>query len=240
MIIQLGNFFFRYRNVIFIFLYLLLFVPSMELFRAERWGDKYYFYPIVFGLIITISGQLIRGGTIGLAYIIRGGQNRKVYADELVTTGIFSHVRNPLYIGNILMLWGAGIMANSLLFTLIIMPLFVGIYQCIVLAEEGYLRKKFGQGFIDYTKKVNRWVPNLKGIGDTFSSMKFNWRRWLIKEYGTQFVWLLGIAFILLYKYPDLIGRDQATRIKYAVVCFLVIGTYYLTIRFMKKSGRWK
>lgn len=95
MIIQLGNFFFRYRNVIFIFLYLLLFVPSMELFRAERWGDKYYFYPIVFGLIITISGQLFRGGTIGLAYIIRGGQNRKVYADGLVTTGIFSHVRNP-------------------------------------------------------------------------------------------------------------------------------------------------
>lgn len=95
MIIQLGNFFFRYRNVIFIFLYLLLFAPSMELFGAERWGDKYYFYPIVFGLIITISGQLIRGGTIGLAYIIRGGQNRKVYADELVTTGIFSHVRNP-------------------------------------------------------------------------------------------------------------------------------------------------
>ncbi|WP_298940478.1 isoprenylcysteine carboxylmethyltransferase family protein [uncultured Dysgonomonas sp.] len=240
MMIQLGNFFFRCRNIIFIFLYLLLFVPSAELFGAERWGDKYFLYPIVLGLLITVSGQLIRGGTIGLAYIIRGGQNRQVYADGLVTTGIFNHVRNPLYIGNILMLWGAGIMANSFLFTLIIMPLFLCIYQCIVLAEEAYLKKKFGMDFIDYTKRVNRWVPNFKGIGDTFSSMKFNWKRWLIKEYGTQFVWLLGIAFILLYKYPTLIGRDPETKLKYAGICLLVIGTYYLTIRFMKKSGRWK
>lgn len=238
--IRLGNFFFRYRNILFIFLYLLLFVPTPSLFSAEHFGSSYYVYPIVVGLIITIFGQLIRGATIGLAYIVRGGKNRKVYADGLVTSGIFSHVRNPLYIGNILMLWGAGILANSMIFTFIVMPVFLWIYQCIVLAEESFLRGKFGLFFTRYTQKVNRWIPTLKGIFQTFSYMKFNWKRWLIKEYGTQFVWLLGIALIFLYRYPHLIGVAAGVRYKYLIVCVLLIGGYYLTIRYLKKTRRWE
>ena len=71
---------------------------------------------IILGLLITVTGQLIRGATIGLAYIIRGGKEGKVYAEELVTTGIFNHCRNPLYVGNILMLFGVGVLSNSLLY----------------------------------------------------------------------------------------------------------------------------
>jgi hypothetical protein len=46
------------------------------------------------GLVVTITGQLIRGITIGLAYIIRGGKDRPVYAEDLVTEGMFNHCRN--------------------------------------------------------------------------------------------------------------------------------------------------
>src|ERR1044072_3328458 len=104
--ISIGNFFFRYRNFLFMFLYVALFIPSAPLFSSEVFGENYYIWPVVLGLIITVSGQLIRGATIGLAYIIRGGKEGKVYADELVTSGIFHHCRNPLYVGNILMLCG--------------------------------------------------------------------------------------------------------------------------------------
>jgi len=112
--IQIGNFFFKYRNILFIFLYLLLFVPSPPLFGEHALGPHYYWFPIVTGLMVTFAGQLIRGGTIGLQYIIRGGVDKKVYADKLVTEGVFSHVRNPLYVGNVLMLLGVGILANSI------------------------------------------------------------------------------------------------------------------------------
>ncbi|MEH6306832.1 isoprenylcysteine carboxylmethyltransferase family protein [Olivibacter sp. CPCC 100613] len=237
--IRLGIFFFRYRNVLFIFLYFLLFIPSPELFTEKRLGGHYFLYPIALGLLTSISGQIIRGATIGLAYIVRGGQHRKVYADGLVTTGIFKHVRNPLYIGNILMLMGAGILANSLLFILIVMPIFLLIYQSIVLAEEDFLRKKFGQDFVAYTSRIHRWIPNIKGLVNTFSAMEFNWRRWLIKEYGTHLVWLSGITLILLYKYPFLVEKDS-DRVLYTTLCALVIGSYYLFVRYMKKSGHWK
>ncbi|MEY8759735.1 methyltransferase family protein [Chryseobacterium tongliaoense] len=236
--IQIGNFFFRYRNFLFIVLYLLLFIPSPPLF-GEKFGSGYHWIAIILGLIITVSGQLVRGGTIGLAYIVRGGKDKKVYADGLVTEGIFSHVRNPLYVGNILMLLGVGILANSLLYTFIVMPLFLLIYQCIVLAEENFLKNKFGSDFDRYTKKVHRWIPNISGLNDTFSKMEFKWKRWLIKEYNTQFIWLCGIVLILLFKYPQLTNNDDNFRNILAVFFVLMFAGYYFLVRYMKKSGRW-
>ncbi|HEY6975939.1 MAG TPA: hypothetical protein VH396_06605, partial [Chitinophagaceae bacterium] len=76
--IGIGNFFFKYRNGLFIILYILLFVPSLPLFTSENNGDKYYLYPIVIGLVVSASGQILRCVTIALAYIIRGGKDRKI------------------------------------------------------------------------------------------------------------------------------------------------------------------
>lgn len=237
--IQIGNFFFKYRNFLFIILYLLLFMPSPPIFGEKTFGRNYYLYPIILGLLVTVTGQIIRGMTIGLAYIVRGGRDKKVYADQLVTEGIFTHIRNPLYVGNILMLLGVGILANSLIYVAVIMPVFLFIYQAIVLAEENFLRGKFGASFDEYTQKVHRWIPNLSGIGKTFSAMSFKWKRWLIKEYNTQFVWLSGIALIILFKYPQLTNGDDHLRNTSAAIAVAVFLAYYLFVRYMKKSKKW-
>ncbi len=230
--IQIGNFFFKYRNLLFILLYGLLFLPSPELFTENIFHAEYKTWPLIIGLFVTVLGQAIRGATIGLAYIVRGGKDKKVYAEHLVSTGIFSHCRNPLYVGNILMLLGVGILANSLIYVAIIMPLFLFIYQAIVLAEENFLRGKFGADFDAYCAKVNRWIPSLKGIGATFSSMEFNWKRWVLKEYTTQFIWLAGIALLTIRLYQI---EDVMTNSIYAVI-ILAIG--YGIVRYLKKSGK--
>lgn len=232
--IQIGNFFFKYRNLLFILLYGLLFLPSPELFTENIFHAEYKTWPLIIGLFVTVLGQAIRGATIGLAYIVRGGKDKKVYAEHLVSTGIFSHCRNPLYVGNILMLLGVGILANSLIYVAIIMPLFLFIYQAIVLAEENFLRGKFGADFDAYCSRVNRWIPSLKGIGATFSSMEFNWKRWVLKEYTTQFIWLAGIALLIIRLYQI---EDVITNSIYAVI-ILAIG--YAIVRYLKKSGKMK
>jgi protein-S-isoprenylcysteine O-methyltransferase Ste14 len=236
--IKIGNFFFKYRNFLFIFLYLLLFIPSPHLFPYRIFGEYYWVWPIVIGLLITITGQAIRGATIGLAYIVRGGKEGKVYAEDLVTTGIFSHCRNPLYVGNVLMLFGVGVLANSLIYTVVVMPLFFFIYQAIVLAEENFLRNKFGERFNDYCSRVNRWVPSLTNMGSTFSSMEFKWKRWILKEYNTQAVWLIGIVLILLFKYPQLTNYDEQKRNTLALIIVPFLGLLYLFVRWLKKSKR--
>jgi protein-S-isoprenylcysteine O-methyltransferase Ste14 len=238
--ISIGNFFFKYRNFLFIFLYLALFIKSPKIITEEVFGANYYLYPLITGLFITIVGQLIRGIAISLAYIVRGGLNKKVHADDLVTEGFFNHGRNPLYVGNILMLVGVGILMNSLIFMVVFIPLFLFIYQAIVLAEENFLRQKFGAQFEAYCARVNRWWINFNGLGKTINSMAFNGKRWLIKEYNTQTVWLLGIVVILLYYYPQLTAYDEVLRDRIGMTALAILAIYYLTIRYLKKSGKWK
>ena len=238
--ISIGNFFFRYRNFLFLFLYLALFIPSAPLFSPVYLGPYYYIWPVIIGLLITVSGQLIRGATIGLAYIIRGGKEGKVYAEELVTGGIFNHCRNPLYVGNILMLCGVGVLSNSLLYVLVFIPFFLFVYQTIVLAEENFLRGKFGEQYNKYANSVNRWVPRLQGISATFRSMHFKWKRWILKEYNTQYIWLSGITLILLFKYPELTNNDTKLRNTLLAVILPLLGFTYLFVRYLKKSGKMK
>jgi len=236
--IKIGNFFFKYRNILFIFLYLLLFIPSPDLFSSELFGPRYWHWPIIVGLLITISGQAIRGATIGLAYIIRGGVGGKVYAEDLVTTGLFNHCRNPLYVGNVLMLLGVGVLANSMIYVFVVMPIFFFIYQTIVLAEENFLRNKFGDSFNEYCKRVNRWIPNFSNLSQTFKSMEFKWKRWILKEYNTQAVWLGGITLILFLKYPELTRNDEQLRNRLLIIILPIIGILYLFVRWLKKSKR--
>lgn len=236
--VSIGNFFFKYRNLVFILFYAILFVPSPPLFSPEIFGSTYYLWPIILGLVITCTGQGVRGATIGLAYIVRGGKEGKPYADGLVTEGIFKHCRNPLYVGNILMLLGVGILANSLIYVAIMMPLFLFIYQAIVLAEENFLRSKFGPGYDEYCKHVNRWIPSLKGIGKTFSEMEFNWKRWILREHTTQFIWLCGIVLLLLLNYPQLTGYNETNRNIAIGVSLGILVLIYILIRYLKKTGR--
>jgi protein-S-isoprenylcysteine O-methyltransferase Ste14 len=238
--VAIGNFFFKYRNWIFILFYGALFIPSWPLFSPGRFGACYYLWPVLAGLFITCLGQLIRGLTIGLAYIVRGGKEGKPYAEGLVTDGIFNHCRNPLYVGNIFMLLGVGILANSLVYVAIVIPVFLFIYQAIVLAEENFLRGKFGAGFDAYCNKVNRWFPNLSGIGKTFRNMQFNWKRWILKEHTTQFIWLCGITLILLFRYPVLTGHDTQRRTILAAIILGILLLIYLLIRYLKKTGKFR
>jgi len=231
--VKIGNILFHYRNFLFPVFYFLLFVPSQKVF-----GSMYV--PLILGFAVAMSGQLIRVATIGLVYIIRGGKNRQIYAEGLVTEGIFTHCRNPLYVGNILVIIGLGIMSNSLFFMALMIPLFLFFYQAIVRAEENFLRNKFGAAYDEYTSKTNRWIPNLKGISETMSSMDFNWRRVMIKEYTTTYIWLTGAVLLVVKNLYENKGMEVVQNsIMLFVTSLLVLLACYLFVRFMKKSKRW-
>jgi protein-S-isoprenylcysteine O-methyltransferase Ste14 len=230
--VKIGNFFFHYRNYLFPFFYLLLFVPSPLIFEDFRLA-------ILVGGTIALMGQATRWTTIGLIYIIRGGKDRQVYAEKLVTEGLFSHSRNPMYVGNVLMLLGTGILANSLFFFLIVTPFFVFVYQAIIRAEENFLQNKFGIEFDQYMNKVNRWVPNLKGISNTFSNSEFKGRRVLLKEYNTTFVWLMG-CILLIMKHVYLQKSAESFQGDTPLFGFIIGVTVlvYGTVKFLKKTKR--
>lgn len=230
--VKLGNLLFHNRNWLFPLFYLVLFIPSPEVFNDPVTA-------MLIGFAVTIIGQLIRVITIGLVYIIRGGKNRRVYADTLVTTGIFSHCRNPLYVGNILILVGLGIASNSLIFMAIATPLFLFFYQAIVRAEENFLRNKFGAEFDAYCSRVNRWIPNLKGIWKTIDSMEFKWTRVVIREYTSTYIWTTGAVLIIMkhfYRHDD--RFDFQANLVLFIVILVVLLALYLFTRYLKKSRK--
>src|SRR5262245_39087684 len=132
MMVKVGNFFFHYRNALFPLVYALLFLKSWPLI------DDYRIAALI-GFVVALLGQLLRAVTIGLEYIIRGGRKRQVYAEKLVQGGIFAHCRNPLYLGNFLILLGISIASNSLLVVSVAVPFFTFAYWAIIAAEENYL-----------------------------------------------------------------------------------------------------
>ncbi len=97
------------------------------------------------GILVSLLGQSLRVLVIGLVYITRGGQNRQVWANALVDTGMFAHSRNPLYLANLLLFLGLAIVHNGWAMYLIVVPFFVFAYVCIVAAEEQYLYGRFGE-----------------------------------------------------------------------------------------------
>src|SRR5690606_8240964 len=127
------------------------------------------------------------------------------------------------YVGNILMLLGVGVLANSLIYVGIVMPLFLFIYQAIVLAEENFLRNKFGAQFDAYCERVSRWLINPGGFSETLNGMRFNYKRWLLKEYNTLLVWLIGIVAILIFRYPEIVPEPD-NRITIFSVIVLIFG----------------
>ncbi len=225
-----GNFLFRHRNYIFPILYLILFIPSPAIF------DDFYI-PVIIGLSVALFGQAIRILTIGLVYIIRGGRHRQIYAKELVTDGIFAHCRNPLYLGNILILTGSGIMSNSLVSLLIFLPLFIFAYQAIVIAEEDFLNDRFGPQYNNYLKRVNRWVPNLKGIGNTINSSTFKWRRVIVKEYNSIYIWLTGAVLLILKNYRSYsTAQNFHKSLPFFILVIFSLTVCYSIVRYLKKS----
>jgi protein-S-isoprenylcysteine O-methyltransferase Ste14 len=231
MMVQLGNFFFRYRNGIFPLAYALLFVPSPRLIGDDTLAA-------LFGLAFALGGQILRAVTIGLDYIVRGGQNRTVYANHLVQGGMFAHSRNPLYLGNYMILLGVGLIANSLVFIAIAIPFFTVVYAAIIAAEENYLRGKFGDEFEAYCRQVNRLLPKLSGLSRTLSGMRFNWPRLISAEYGTTFIWI-GASILVTLKSVSWDGRygSSATLVSVLWVLLALNGLGYGLARFLKKSG---
>ncbi len=119
-------------------------------------------YSILAGSVIVIAGELIRLWGVTWA----GSETRTtgtVGGTYLIISGPFGYVRNPLYVGNILIYVGFGVFSNALMPYLPIAALvfFAWQYHVIVKTEEGYLAKTFGDDYADYCKNVPRFIPRL-------------------------------------------------------------------------------
>ena len=117
---------------------------------------------ILFGAITLLLGEGIRMWSVSYA----GGETRttKVGAPSLCTAGPYGFVRNPIYVGNMLMYLGIVIIAGSPNPTLMIittMTFFLIQYSLIISLEEEKLLELFGEEYNVYRKNVRSIIPRI-------------------------------------------------------------------------------
>ena len=117
---------------------------------------------LLIGFAVALIGELIRFWGVSWA----GSETRTtvgVGGTFLIISGPFAYVRNPLYVGNILLYLGLGIMSFSLFpyLQIIAIIFFLIQYYFIVSEEEKYLLEKFKDDYKDYCKNVRAFFPRL-------------------------------------------------------------------------------
>jgi len=230
-----GRFFFAYRNALFpVVLVALLggFPPARVLgsAHADHWVDAA-------GIGVAALGQALRAVVIGLAYIRRGGRHGQVYAARLVTEGMFGHCRNPLYVGNLLVLLGLFLVHGHPWVVGLGLAFFAFAYRAIVAAEETYLRERFGPAYDAYCARVPRWLLDPRGLGRSLRGMTFDWRKVIAKEYGSTAVWIACVVLLLAYEtitFDGVAGHERGLSILAGLL--LMVAAAWAVARYWKKT----
>lgn len=146
--LKLGEFFFRYRGFTPIPLVLVILYLAHPTATSFQWG-----------IFFMVVGETIR--LWGVSYAGGATRTRNVGAPKLVTSGPFAHVRNPLYIGNMIMYTGAAILTNfALPYLVFLVWVYFGFqYYWIVRLEETKLLELFGEKYRQYCQHVPRFLP---------------------------------------------------------------------------------
>jgi len=116
--------------------------------------------PILFlcGLAVAFLGQFIRISALR-AIGPKSRVSSKIRTEELITTGVYSVVRNPLYTGNLFM--AAGLSLATGWWPIAVFCVVIGLiyYHYIISAEENALGGTFGDAYADYTGRTPRLIP---------------------------------------------------------------------------------
>jgi protein-S-isoprenylcysteine O-methyltransferase Ste14 len=189
-----------------------------------------------FCFVLSLFGFAIRCLTV--AYVPSGtsGRNTKAQiASELNTTGIYSVVRHPLYLGNLIMILGLLLFIGVWWFALIGTSLFWIYYERIAFAEEEFLRGKFGAPYLEWTAETPAFLPrfrNWKQPGLTFSIRKL-----LKREYHGFFA--IIASFTCLDILREIIVHTRNPQIHLGWVVIFAIGLItYLTLNLLKKKTK--
>jgi len=110
------------------------------------------------GAAFVACGFVLVG--IGMRRFVAAGTNipPNLPTTALVVDGIYGRTRNPLYLGTTLLYLGLSVAAGSLWAIVLVVPLLWVINVGVIVRQERYLERKFGDAYRAYKGRVRRWV----------------------------------------------------------------------------------
>lgn len=231
-----GNRLFKRRGeipIIFLIVGLAVFI-RFDVDKIYNYSNETYWY---FCLCISLFGLLIRIVTVGYSANGTSGRNTNEghVADELNTVGMYSLMRNPLYVGNFFMWLGLTLLIKNVWFVFIVIFLFWLYYGCIILSEEKFLIHKYGIAFTNWSAATPAIIPNF--LKWKKPAMNFNFKK-VLRQEKNGFA-ALFILFGLFYEiHCCIINKKFVLEISFWSVAAAISGLLYLFLRFLKYRTR--
>lgn len=151
---RIQDFFFRWRGLVMAFGAL-----------AVLYMSKPNWTWLVCGLSLSLLGEFVR--LCALGYTGQPTRSQQLNAPELVVSGPYAIVRNPLYVGNVLNALGTAVAAcgdlsssGRLVVAAVAAVTTFVVYSSCILAEERFLAQRFGEAYRHYCAQVPRLLPN--------------------------------------------------------------------------------
>jgi protein-S-isoprenylcysteine O-methyltransferase Ste14 len=164
----------------------LLFIPPPDIPAASLW---------ITGAFVVAIGEGIRLWAVH--HIGAISRTRSDRLGPLIAGGPFGYVRNPLYLGNILLWAGFAVSARLVWLAPIIIVLLALEYHAIVRWEERLLEERIGEPYARYVARVPRWLPSFGARTASSEPVTFSWRQTFFSERGTLIA--IGAGFVLLW-----------------------------------------
>lgn len=146
------------------------------------------------GVPIVLFGELVRLWAVHHIGVI--SRTRSERLGPLIDTGPFSLVRNPLYLGNVLLWLGFTLSARLVWLAPLVVLLLAFEYHAIVRWEERLLESRLGTPYRAYVARVPRWLPLLRAPVGPPEAARFSWGETLYSERGTLIAIAVGYALL--------------------------------------------
>jgi protein-S-isoprenylcysteine O-methyltransferase Ste14 len=190
-IVRLGGWLFRKRTSL-----PLPIVVALLVIPATAQNLKGY---VAAGAATVLLGELIR--MWGVRHIGAVSRTRSERLGPLVAGGPFALVRNPLYVGNMLLWLGFTLAAGLPWLAPAVFALLAFEYHAIVRWEEQLLLSRMGRTYGDYMELVPRWIPRLTSVKRSNQPAQYLWGQTLFSERGTLIAIAAGFALLWLKAY---------------------------------------
>lgn len=161
---------------------------------ASDLGNQLWFWV---SLAVAATGALIRIIVSGYAAPGTSGNAKDApEAAELNTTGPYSLVRNPLYVGRILNFTGIAMLSGSWVYGALVLLILILVYERVAAFEEEFLRTQFAKGHAEWAARVPFLLPRLRG----WVQPKYPfWLRRCIRRENKKVFWF--VTALLLYDF---------------------------------------
>ncbi len=231
-----GNWLFRWRSYLPLLFIPILFIGLRDSRILEKiFGDSVSDFWETCAIIFSFIGLLVRCLTAGYAPRGTSGRNTKWQAAEILnTTGMYSIVRNPLYLGNFIIIFGIVLFIQVWWIALLMLVGFFAYYERIIFAEEEFLRNKFGVLFTEWAEKTPAIIPNFKNWKKP--ALSFSFKTVLRREFSTLFS-IVAAFFFLEVSTNFIINKHFSVHSSW-IIFFLAGLIFYLIVLVLKKKTR--